>query len=186
MSEETAIRVDEEPEPTESDAAEPDAEESEPPPEALAAPEPPPEASAAPDTASEPEPEPEPATAPATAPCETPAAKPVAWWPYLVYLTLWAALVAASVYLLAGPDATGPALENPAYPNLLLATVALTAIGPLLAVFTWAFAWYASSPGCRGGLLTTALVRGASATLFGVLAWWVALVIIDALRLGML
>ena len=178
MSEETAIRVDEEPEPTESDAAEPDAEESEPPPEALAAPEPPPEASAAPDTASEPE--------PATAPCEAPAAKPVAWWPYLVYLTLWAALVAASVYLLAGPDATGPALENPAYPNLLLATVALTAIGPLLAVFTWAFAWYASSPGCRGGLLTTALVRGASATLFGVLAWWVALVIIDALRLGML
>ncbi len=120
------------------------------------------------------------------APCDTPKTTPVAWWPFLVYLAMWAALVATSVYLLAGLEPVVTALENPAYPALLLSAVALTALGPLLAVVTWAVAWFASSAGCRGGLLTVALVRGAAATLFGVLAWWVTLVLVDAIRLGVL
>ena len=140
----------------------------------------------APEAAPAPEATPAPSPVPEAGPCDVPRATPVAWWPFLVYLTLWAALVATTVYLLAGPDVVVPALENPAYPALLLATVALTAFGPLLAVLTWAVAWFASSPGCRGGLLTMALVRGAATTLFGVLAWWVALVVIDAIRLDML
>ena len=120
----------------------------------------------------------------AETPCPPRAGASLPWWPFLVYLTLWAGLVGASVYLLAGPDAIQFPLENPVYPVLLLAAVALTATGPLLAILVGAVAWARAEPGCRSGLIITALVRGASTTLFGVLAWWAALVIIDHIRLG--
>ncbi len=118
--------------------------------------------------------------------CPSPPVATLAWWPFLAYLTTWAALVGASVYLLAGPEAAYIPLENPAYPMLLLAVVTLTACGPLLAILVWAVAWTKNAPGCRGGLLANALVRGASTTLFGVLAWWAAIVVIDQIRLGAL
>ncbi|MBS3956633.1 MAG: hypothetical protein KGZ40_03755 [Clostridiales bacterium] len=110
----------------------------------------------------------------------------VAWWPFFANLAGWAGLVAATVYLLGGPQATTVPLENPAYPVLLLAAVTLTAFGPLMALFVWLVAWSAAAPECRSGLLTTALVRGAGATAAGVLVWWAALIIVDSIRLGAL
>lgn len=119
-------------------------------------------------------------------PCPPRQQASVAWWPFLVYLTMWAALVGGTVFLLHGPEVEYIPLENPHYPLLLLLAVTLTAFGPLLATVVGVVAWVQSEPGCRSGVVIVALVRGASTTLFGVLAWWAALVLIDQIRLGVL
>ena len=106
-------------------------------------------------------------------------------WPFLLYLMAWAALVAATIVVLTGPDAATVPVEDPLYPTLLLAVLTLAVCGPVLSLVTWLVARARAVPECRGGLLTTALVRGSAATLFGVVAWWAALLLVDALRLGM-
>ena len=110
----------------------------------------------------------------------------VAGWPFLVYLAAWAALAASTGLVLTGADATPMPLDDPRYPALLLTGLVLAACGPLLALVTWVVAFARTEKGCRGGLLTIALVRGASATLFGVIVWWGALILVDALRLGLI
>jgi hypothetical protein len=120
----------------------------------------------------------------AQAPCRTTSSH-LPGWPFLLYLTAWAALAAATIVLLTGPGAATVPVDDPSYPGLLLAGLTLAACGPVLSLVTWLVAWARAVPECRGGLLTIALVRGASATLFGVVAWWAALLLVDALRLGM-
>lgn len=110
----------------------------------------------------------------------------VAGWPFLVYLAAWVALAAATVFALTTPDAVAVPVNDPRYPGLLLVGITLAALGPVLTILTWAVAFWTTAKGCRGGLLTTALVRGASSTLFGVLVWWGALLLVDALRLGLI
>jgi hypothetical protein len=105
-------------------------------------------------------------------------------WPFLLYLMAWAGLAATTVVLLAGPDSAPVPVDDPFYPTLLLAGLTLAACGPVLSLVVWVVARARAVPECRGGLLTIALVRGASATLFGVVAWWAALLLVDALRLG--
>ncbi len=115
-----------------------------------------------------------------------PPAVGVAAWPFLLYLAAWAALAATTGVALTAPDAAAVPVEDPRYPALLLAGLVLTACGPALVAATWLAAWARAEKGCRGGLFTTALVRGASATLFGVLVWWGALLLVDAVRLGLI
>lgn len=105
-------------------------------------------------------------------------------WPFLLYLFAWAGLVAATVVLLTGLDSMAVPVDDPSYPTLLLVGLTLAACGPALSLAVWIVARARAVPECRGGLLTIALVRGASATLFGVVAWWAALLLVDALRLG--
>lgn len=126
---------------------------------------------------------PQPAVGP-EAPCR-PKNSYLPGWPFLLYLMAWAALAAATVVLLTGPNASDIPVEDPFYPNVLLAGLALVGFGPVLSIAVWLVARARAAPECRGGLLTTSLVRGASATLFGVVAWWAALLLVDALRLGM-
>jgi hypothetical protein len=160
-----------------------------------------PEATA--ELAEEPEPEPEP-TAGEVAAAEEPEVEPdaapddaqpaaaepgvhrVPWWPFLVYLTLWAGLVGASVYVLGGAQSkTPPVLAEP-YPYVVLGGLVLTALGPILAVIAW-FVIRARAPkGSRGGLFVSTLLRGSAATMIGVVAWWASLVVLDALRLGLI
>ncbi|MBW6469319.1 MAG: hypothetical protein K0B85_09215, partial [Coriobacteriia bacterium] len=106
-------------------------------------------------------------------------------WPFVLYLMVWAGMVAATIVVLTGPGDASVPVDHPAYPALLLAGLTLAACGPLLSFAVWIVARARAVRECRGGLLTTALVRGASATLFGVVAWWAALLLVDALRLGM-
>jgi hypothetical protein len=108
----------------------------------------------------------------------------LAGWPFLLYLMAWAGLAAATVVLLSGPDSAAVPVDDPSYPILLLVGLTLAVCGPVLSLVVWVVARARAVPECRGGLLTTALVRGASATLFGVVAWWAALLLVDALRLG--
>jgi len=110
---------------------------------------------------------------------------PVAAWPFLVYLALWAGLVTATVLLLTGPDAADVPFDDPVYPLFLLSALLLVACGPLLSGVVWLVARARRERGDRSGLLTTALIRGAAVTLFGVVAWWAALLLVDALRLGL-
>lgn len=109
-----------------------------------------------------------------------------AGWPFLVYLAAWVALAVTTAVVLTSPDAAAVPIEDRRYPALLLAGITLVAFGPVLVAVTWVEAFVRSEKGCRGGLLTTALVRGASATLFGVIVWWGSLVLVDALRLGLI
>jgi hypothetical protein len=105
-------------------------------------------------------------------------------WPFLLYLMAWAGLAATTIVLLSGPDSAAVPVDDPSYPILLLVGLTLAVCGPVLSLVVWVVARARAVPECRGGLLTTALVRGASATLFGVVAWWAALLLVDALRLG--
>jgi len=109
----------------------------------------------------------------------------VAWWPFLAYGVLWIGLAATSYVLLTGSQADLPAFRQDSYQYLVLAGLVLTVLGPLVTLAVWLFAWFKADKGERGGMLTTALVRGAVATFLGVVVWWGVLVLVDALRLGL-
>lgn len=115
------------------------------------------------------------------------AAKPrIPWWPFLIYLAAWIALIGAAFYLIAyGPEAP-PAFQQDDYPYILIGGLVLTVLGPLLAFLVWLIKWLRTPKGERGGLLTSALLKGALMTCLGVLAWWGAIVVLDALRLGLI
>lgn len=110
----------------------------------------------------------------------------LAGWPFLLYLLIWVGLAVFTYLSLNGPDAATVPLDDPSYPVLLAAAVALVGLGPVLSFVVWLIARAKAPSDCRSGLLTTALVRGAAATLAGVLAWWGALLLVDALRLGLI
>ena len=121
---------------------------------------------------------------------DTPAA-PVAkgrvpWWPFIVYLVAWIALIGTAFYLISYEPEALPAFQQEEYPYILLGGLVLTVAGPLLALIVWLITWLRSDKDKRGGLLTSALLKGALVTCFGVLAWWGAIAVLDALRLGMI
>lgn len=109
----------------------------------------------------------------------------VAWWPFIVYGLLWLGLLGASYLLLTGAQTELPAFRQDAYPYLVLAGLVLTLLGPIMSLAVWLLGWFKAGKGDRGGLLTTALVRGALVTFLGVALWWGMLVLVDALRLGL-
>lgn len=119
------------------------------------------------------------------APCR-PKGSALPAWPFVLYLVTWAGLAATTVLLLTNPGAASVPVEDPVYPTLLLAGLVLVGCGPVLSLAVWLMARARALPECRGGLLTASLVRGASAALFGAVAWWAALLLVDALRLGMI
>ncbi len=109
----------------------------------------------------------------------------VPWWPFELYAIAWLALVGYAILGLSHETASDPAVLQTPYPAVLLGAVILTAAGPIVSIVSWLGAWLAN--GRRGpGLLTAALIRGALFTLFGVLAWWGALALVDAVRLGVI
>lgn len=109
----------------------------------------------------------------------------VAWWPFIVYGVLWIGLAGSSYVLLTGTQVDLPAFRQDSYPYLVLAGLVLTLLGPLIALAVWLFAWFKAKKPERGGMLTAALVRGSIVTFLGVVVWWGVLVLVDALRLGL-
>ncbi len=122
---------------------------------------------------------------PGEEPVPEPRATRVAWWPFIAIGVLWIGLAATAYLLLTSTQAQLPAFRQDAYPYLVLAGLVLTLLGPLIALATWLFAWFKAKKPERGGMLTTALVRGAIVTFLGVVVWWGVLVLVDALRLGL-
>lgn len=118
-------------------------------------------------------------------PVPAPRRSPVPWWPYLAYVGCWAALAGGLVFV---GMRTGSSYlpENSIYPALLLAGLTLAVCGPLLGLFAWLLARRRLEKGARTGLLTAAFLRASMFTLGGVALWWLAIVLVDALRLGWL
>lgn len=110
----------------------------------------------------------------------------VPWWPFVIYLVAWIALIGAAFYLISYQPEAIPTFQQDNYPYILLGGLVLTVLGPLLALTVWFVTWLRTPKGTRGGLLTSALLKGALVTCFGVLAWWGSIAVLDALRLGMI
>jgi hypothetical protein len=109
----------------------------------------------------------------------------VPWWPFLVYLVAWIALIATAALTISYETDAPPAFEQEYYAYVLLAGLVLTIAGPLLSLLVWFVVRYKTPKAERGGLFASSLIKGASVTIFGVIAWWGALVLLDAMRLGM-
>lgn len=126
----------------------------------------------------------QPAAAAAPEPVEpvTPSVKmDVSWWPFLVYLGLWAAFAAVTVWQLLKVPAGVPVYEARVYPYTLLGGLVLTAAGPALILAVWIATL--GSPG-KGVRFVSALTKGAVTTVAGVGLWWAVLVALDTIRLG--
>jgi len=105
-------------------------------------------------------------------------------WPFYAYLGAWIVLVSVAVWqLLELPDAV-TAYESQAYGFTVLGGLIMTAVGPLLILAVWFTVRNSRSEGNRSGLLTSALLKGASTTLIGAVIWWAALIVVDYIRLG--
>jgi len=68
----------------------------------------------------------------------------------------------------------GNVFASPYYRLFLGGGLALAIAGPILVVVVWLFARRRYEKGHRGGLLSSALIKGAFALFFGVLLWWAA------------
>jgi hypothetical protein len=110
----------------------------------------------------------------------------VPWWPFLIYLVAWIALIAAAALTISYETDALPAFEQEYYPYILLGGLVLTIAGPLLSILVWIVVRYRTPKAERSGIFAASLIKGASVTVFGVIAWWGALVVLDALRLGMI
>ena len=108
----------------------------------------------------------------------------VPWWPFLAYLGAWVVLTGLAVWQLLQLPTEQVAYESQAYGLMVLGGLIMTAVGPLLILSVWFAVWSGRSPGERSGLLTSALLKGAVATLGGAVFWWAALIAVDSVRLG--
>ncbi len=107
----------------------------------------------------------------------------VPWTPFIVYVAVWVVFAGVVIWRFSDVPQGQAVYDSPFYPLSVLAGVALTVAGPLLSLATWAAAW--GAPGAsRWGQFVSALVKGSVATACGVLLWWIALVIVDQVRLG--
>ena len=98
----------------------------------------------------------------------------------------FAVLKRSSMLTISFEPEAAPAFNQEPYRYVILGGLVLTALGPTLSLLVWFVTWIRAEKDKRKGLLTSALIKGATITLFGVLAWWGALVLLDALRLEMI
>ncbi len=110
----------------------------------------------------------------------------VPWWPFLLLLAAWVGVVGMAFFTLSYDPAAAPIVQQEGYAYIILAGLVLAILGPLLSLLVWFVLWHSASKDEREGLLTVSLVRGAAVTFFGVVAWWGTIVILDALRLGLI
>lgn len=103
------------------------------------------------------------------------------WVPFALYLGCWIALAGASAYLLGQATPDTPARWMPAYAPLVIAGVALAALGPAMSLVVWLVARSRRSPERRRGLLASALTRGSLAAFFGAMVWIVTLYLLEIL-----
>jgi len=109
----------------------------------------------------------------------------VSIWPFVVYDLVWLAYAGVLIWQFEKLPAGQAVFESPLYQSAVFAGVALTIAGPLLILATWIGSW--GRPGAsKWGLFVSALIQGAIATALGVTLWWVALMVLDQLRLGRL
>jgi hypothetical protein len=105
--------------------------------------------------------------------------------PFGIYVGVWVVFAGVMSYLL-WPAASGPFTGLPFYAYLVLGGVALTVVGPLLGIVMWLVLRGRADGIARAGLARAIFMRAAAATLAGDLVWWLALVLLDLHRAGVL
>lgn len=109
----------------------------------------------------------------------------VSIWPFVAYDVLWLAFAGVLVWQMLELPKGVAAFDSGLYGFAIIGGITLTAAGPLLIVAVW-LSSIGKTGASSGSVFVAALIRGAIATLLGVTVWWVALIVIDQLRLGRL
>jgi len=109
----------------------------------------------------------------------------VSIWPFVVYDALWLVFAGTLIWRFQQLPASEAVFESPLYIIAVACGVALTVAGPALILATWLASWGAAGVS-KGALFVSALIKGAVATTAGVAMWWIALLVLDQLRLGRL
>lgn len=107
----------------------------------------------------------------------------VSIWPFVAYVGVWLVYAGVVVWRFLSAPAGTAVYESAEYPIAIFGGITLAFAGPLLALAVWIAAWDRKDAS-RLGLFTSAALKGSIATLVGVSLWWVALVVIDQVRLG--
>ncbi len=107
----------------------------------------------------------------------------VPWWPFVAYDVLWLIFAGALVWYFEQLPPGTAVFESSVYGLTVLVGIVLAAFGPALIIATW-FGTFGREGASKGALFFSALVRGSVATVLGVAMWWVALLVLDQLRLG--
>ncbi len=108
----------------------------------------------------------------------------VPWWPFAVYLALWAVGLAYAAYRFLQLPADVALYEQELYGYFMLGGLALTALGPLMIPFVWLLARHGHDKAQRGGLFARTTFWAALSTLVGVALWWLTILVLDQVRLG--
>ncbi len=108
----------------------------------------------------------------------------VSWWPFIGYMVAWLAVAGFAVWQMEQLPAGQAAYESDLYSISILAGLVLLGIGPILLLIVWLASWIGRSGVRIGSLFISALIKGATATLFGAIVWIGALMLIDYFRLG--
>lgn len=125
------------------------------------------------------------AALPAAVADEPAALDAVSVWPFVAYDLVWLAFAAVLVWQMTLLPADVAVFDSGLYGLAVIGGITLTVAGPLLIIAVWVSS-LGKGTASSGAVFLSALIRGAVATLLGVTLWWVALIVIDQLRLGRL
>jgi hypothetical protein len=142
------------------------------------------EAEAAAPAAGEPEAVAELSAAAAEAAMPEGVATKVSWWPFVGYMVVWLGAAGYAVWQLQMLPTGQAAYESDFYSQTMLGGLVLLGVGPALLLVVWLASWIGRKGAKIGSMFISALIKGATATLFGAVVWMGALMLIDYLRLG--
>jgi hypothetical protein len=108
----------------------------------------------------------------------------VSWWPFIGYMVVWLGAAAYAVWQLQMLPTGQAAYESDFYSQTMLGGLVLLGMGPVLLLVVWLASWIGHHGAKIGSMFISALIKGATATLFGAVVWMGALMLIDYLRLG--
>ena len=107
------------------------------------------------------------------------------WWPFLVYLGLWIVFVGVAVWQFQLIPQGVVVYDTQQYMLFVFAGLVLAGTGILVTLGAWIGARM-NPARHRAGLFGSALVKGTTVILIGVVVWWGTILALDYLRLGRL
>jgi hypothetical protein len=95
-------------------------------------------------------------------------------WPFLVYVGVWLAYAVALVLVMRRAASAGSIFASPNYVYFLYGGFGLAGAAVVLAIVVWLAERGRRPKGQRGGMLTSALLKGAVSLFIGTVVWWIA------------
>ena len=103
-----------------------------------------------------------------------PAGRLTPTWPFLVYVGVWFAYAVALVLVMRKAASAGSIFASPNYVYFLYGGFGLAGAAVVLAIVVWLAERGRRPKGQRGGMLTSALLKGAVSLFIGTVVWWIA------------